>query len=64
MIYNAKQLPGFKMGHIFSERYFQTDINSFPANVPFVGKPGSWFLLAKCGKNNCKIDILTKDEGH
>ena len=33
MIFNAKQLAGFKTVHIFSERHFQTDINPFPANV-------------------------------
>ena len=35
MICNAKQLAGFQTVHVFSERYFQTDINPFPANVPF-----------------------------
>ena len=35
MICNAKQLARFQTDHIFSERYFQTDINPFPANVPF-----------------------------
>ena len=35
MICNAKQLVGFQTVHIFSERYFQTCINLFPANVPF-----------------------------
>ena len=35
MICNAKQLSSFQTDHIFSERYFQTDINPFPANVPF-----------------------------
>ena len=35
MIYNAKQLAGFQTVHIFSKRYFQTDINPFPANVSF-----------------------------
>ena len=25
----------------------------FPANVLIMEKPGSWFLLAKCVKNNC-----------
>ena len=35
MICNAKQLAGFQTDHIFRERYFQTDINPFPANVPF-----------------------------
>ena len=23
-------------------------INPFPANIPIMEKPGSWFLLAKC----------------
>ena len=35
MICNAKQLAGFQTVHIFSERHFQTDINPFPANIPF-----------------------------
>ena len=35
MISNAKQLAGFQTIYIFSERYFQTDINLFPANVSF-----------------------------
>ena len=35
MICNAKQLAGFQTVNIFSERYFQTGINPFPANVPF-----------------------------
>ena len=34
MICNAKQLAGFQTVHIFSDRYFQTDINPFPAKVP------------------------------
>ena len=35
MICNARQLARFQTDHIFSERYFQTDVNPFPANVPF-----------------------------
>ena len=35
MICYAKHLAGFQTVHIFSDRYFQTDINPFPANVPF-----------------------------
>ena len=35
MISNAKQLAGFQTVHIFSERYFLTGINPFPANVLF-----------------------------
>ena len=35
MTCNAKQLAGFQSEHIFSERYFKTTINPFPANVPF-----------------------------
>ena len=58
----AKQLAGFKTVHIFSERYFQTDVNPFPANIPFMDKPGSWFVLAKCVKKHLwKSYILTKD---
>ena len=26
----------------------QKHLNLFPANVPIIEKPGSWFLLAKC----------------
>ena len=37
-----------------SKRYFQTDINPFPVNVPFMDKPGSWFLLVKCVKKTWK----------
>ena len=53
MICNTKQLVGFKMVLIFSERYFETDMNPFPANIPFIDQSGSWFLLAKCVKNTC-----------
>ena len=35
MICNAKQLVGFQTDHTFNERYFQTDINPFPAKVSF-----------------------------
>ena len=28
-------------------------LNPFSTNVPFMDKPGSWFLLAKCLKNTC-----------
>ena len=28
-------------------------IKPFLTNVPLTGKPGSWFLLAKCLKNTC-----------
>ena len=31
----------------------QNLINPFSTNVPFMDKPGSWFLLAKCLKNTC-----------
>ena len=41
MICNAKQLAGFKTVHIFSERYFQTDMKPFPANISFMDKPVS-----------------------
>ena len=34
-ICNAKQSAGSQTVHIFSERYFQTGISLFPANVPF-----------------------------
>ena len=62
MICNAKQLAGCKTVLIFSERYIQTDMNPFPANISFMDKPGSWFLLAKCVKKHLwKSYILTKD---
>ena len=35
IICNAKELAGFQTICVFSERHFQTDINPFPANVPF-----------------------------
>ena len=35
--------------------------NSFLANVPFTDKPDSLHLLAKCLKNTCGSDILSKD---
>ena len=28
-------------------------VNPFSTNVPFMDKPGSWFLLAKCLENTC-----------
>ena len=31
----------------------KSDFNPFLTNVPFIDKPGSWFLLAKCLKNTC-----------
>ena len=34
-ICNPKQLAGFQTIHIFSERYFQSGINPFPANILF-----------------------------
>ena len=30
--------------------YLNETLNPFSTNVPFMGKPGSWFLLAKCFK--------------
>ena len=27
--------------------------NPFSTNAPFMDKPGSWFLLAKCLQNTC-----------
>ena len=44
MICNAKQLAGFKTVHIFNERYFQTDMKPFPANISFMDKPVSWLF--------------------
>ena len=53
------------MVNIFNGRYFQTEINPFPVNVPFIKKPGNWFSLAKCVKKHLWMsDILTKDAGH
>ena len=63
MICNAKQLASFQTVHVFSERYFQKDINPFPANVPFK-ETISWFLQAKCLKNHLwKSNIIIKDAG-
>ena len=65
MIFNAKQLLGLQTVHIFTERYFETDINPFPVNAPFMNKPGSWFLIAKfMNKHLSKSDILRKNAGH
>ena len=65
MIFNAKQLPGLQTVHIFTERYFETGINPFPVNAPFMNKPGSWFLIAKfMNKHLLKSDILRKNAGH
>ena len=62
MIFNAKQLPGLQTVHIFTERYFETGINPFPVNAPFMNKPGSWFLIAKfMNKHLSKSDILRKN---
>ena len=44
--------------------YLNETLNPFSTNVPFMGKPGSWFLLAKCFKNTWKSYILSKDAGH
>ena len=33
--------------------HFNDIINLFSPNVPFMDKPGSWFLLAKRVKNTC-----------
>ena len=51
------KIAGFQTDHIFSEKYFEKGINPCPANVPFLDKPGSWFLLAKCTKHLWKSDI-------
>lgn len=35
--------------------------NPFPANVPIIEKPSSWFSLAECVKTTCgRSDILSK----
>ena len=34
-------------------KVYINSLNLFSTNVPFVDKPGSWFLLAKCLKNTC-----------
>ena len=37
-----------------SQKYHLTLVlKPFSTNVPFMDKPGSWFLLAKCLKNTC-----------
>ena len=40
------EAPGFS-SHVIRR------INPFLTNVPFIDKPDSWFLLAKCFKNTC-----------
>ena len=43
----------------------QVVFNPFLANVPFMNRPNSWFLLAKYVKKHIwKSDILSKDAGH
>ena len=38
-----------------SQKYHLTLVlKPFSTNVPFMDKPGSWFLLAKCLKNTCE----------
>ena len=64
MTCNTKQLAGSTV-HIFTERYFQTDINLFPVNIIlFMDKSDSWFLLEKHVKKHLwKSNILSEDAG-
>ena len=39
-------------------------LNPFQANIPFMERPDSWLLQAKCVKKHlCENDILSKDAG-
>ena len=40
-----------------NELSVSNNINPFPASVPIMKKPGSWFLLAKCVKNTWDSNI-------
>ena len=40
-------------GKIARMKNLKITFNPFSTNVPFMDKPGSWFLLAKCLKNTC-----------
>ena len=61
MICNAKQLAGFSIVLIFSERFSKQALtHSQP--VFHLNKPGHWFLLAKCLKKHMwKGHILSKE---
>ena len=54
MIFNAKQLAGFQIIHIFSERYFQTDI------VPFKQTRQLVFISKMFEKHLWKNDVKMK----
>ena len=46
---------------IESVSLFDFELNLFSPNVPFMDKPGSLFLLAKCLKNTCgRVTFLVK----
>ena len=64
MISNAKQLAGLQIVHSFSERYFQTGINPFPANVLFKQTRSLVFTRKMFEKHLWKSSILSKDAGH
>ena len=58
--YNAYICDNFHKFSLTNDNHFNTLIkycifvpNLFSTNVPFMDKPGSWFLLAKCLKNSC-----------
>ena len=38
---------------LFFAAVIQPIFNPFSTHVPLMGKPGSWFLLAKCLKSTC-----------
>ena len=43
------------------QNFIGTLFNLFSPNIPFIDKPGSWFLLAKRVKNTCgRVTFLVK----
>ena len=52
-----------KLNQSTTQVNYLSKLNPFSTNVPLMDKPGSWFLLAKCLKNTCGSDILSKDTG-
>ena len=55
--YYTETRVSVKTIYILKERYFQADINSFPANVSIMNKPGSWFLVVKCVKKHLLLEL-------
>ena len=62
LVFTWKSLHHSVFSHFSNLQCYWNWINPFPANVPFLGKPGSWFLLAKVvKKHQLKSDILSED---